>query len=65
MYGAVKLCWGDDNLSFLQKWSPVGDVPFLTLTSHHILYNEKEKETTFYNCDDFIASLEFGISNLN
>lgn len=34
--------------------------PELVLTSHHILYNEKEKETSIYNCDEFIGSLEFG-----
>ena len=31
-------------------------------TSHHILYNDKEKESSIYNCDEFIASLEYGNS---
>jgi hypothetical protein len=60
-YGAIKLCWGDDDLPFFKKWNPFSDkVPFLILTSHHILYNEKEKETAIYNCDEFISSIEYG-----
>lgn len=54
------MCWGNDDLSFLQKWNPLSEVPFVMFTSHHILYNDKEKETEFYNCDEFIASLEYG-----
>jgi len=34
------------------------------LTSHHILYNEKEKESEIYNCDEFLACLEFAVSKL-
>ena len=63
VYGAVKIIWGDENLSVLQKWNPLNfSVPFVVFTSHHILYNDKEKETEYYNCDEFIASLEFGKS---
>jgi hypothetical protein len=32
--------------------------------SHPILYNDKEKESTIYNCDEFLASLEFALSKL-
>ena len=61
-YGAVKLCWSDDEqLSFFERWNPFVSVPFKIFTSHHILYNEKEKETEYYNCDELIASLELGI----
>ena len=61
-YGAVKLVWGDENLGFVQRWNPFNysTVPFIVFTSHHILYNEKEKESSIYNCDEFIASLEYG-----
>jgi hypothetical protein len=61
-YGAVRICWGDDeNVSFFSRWNPFYDsVPYIMLTSHHILYNDKEKETEYYNCDEFIASLEYG-----
>jgi hypothetical protein len=64
-YGAVRICWGDDeNVSFFSKWNPFYEsVPYLMLTSHHILYNDKEKETEYYNCDEFIASLEYGIED--
>jgi hypothetical protein len=56
------MCWGDDeNLSFFQRWNPLSNIPYLMLTSHHILYNEKEKETEYYNCDEFIATLEYGL----
>lgn len=61
-YGAIKISWdNEDNLSFFQKWNPLAEIPFTTFTSHHILYNEKEHETSIYNCDEFIASLEYGI----
>ncbi len=36
------------------------NAPYKTFTSHQILYNEKEKETQFWNCDEFINSLEMG-----
>jgi len=64
-YGAVKIVYGTENLSFLEKWNPINsDVPLLMLTSHHILYNEKEKESEIYNCDEFLANLEFAMSKL-
>jgi len=45
----------------VQKLNPFSsNLPEVVLTSHHILYNEKEKETETYNCDEFIASLETG-----
>ncbi|RNA26818.1 tumor p63-regulated protein 1 [Brachionus plicatilis] len=64
-YGAIKLSWdNEENLSFFQKWNPLSDIPFTIFTSHHILYNEKEQETSIYNCDEFIASLEFVLSKI-
>jgi hypothetical protein len=64
-YGAVKIVYGNSNLSFLQKWNPLSsEVPIIMLTSHHILYNEKEKESEIYNCDEFLACLEFAVSKL-
>ena len=65
-YGAVRICWGDDeNVPFYTRWNPFFDsVPYVMFTSHHILYNDKEKETEYYNCDEFIATLEFAFSKL-
>ena len=60
-YGAVRLSWEEDEkIGVFQKWNPFGELPYLMFTSHHILYNEKEKETETYNCDEFISSLEYG-----
>lgn len=60
-YGAVRLSWEEDEkIGVFQKWNPFGELPYLMFTSHHILYNEKEKETEIYNCDEFISSLEYG-----
>jgi hypothetical protein len=28
--------------------------------SHHLAYNDKERETIYYNCDEFIQSLDIG-----
>jgi len=28
--------------------------------SHHLAYNDKERETVYYNCDEFIQSLDIG-----
>lgn len=56
--------YGEEDLSFLERWNPSSQVPFLLLTSHHILYNEKEKESETYNCDEFLASLEFALSKI-
>lgn len=64
LYGAVRLAWGDEQLGFFQKWSMFENAPYKTFTSHQILYNEKEKETQFWNCDEFINSLEMAISKL-
>ncbi|CAF0710212.1 unnamed protein product [Brachionus calyciflorus] len=64
-YGAVKLCWDkEENIGFFQKWNPLAKIPYIIFTSHHVLYSEKEKETELYNCDEFIASLEYAISKL-
>lgn len=64
-YGAVKVCWGNDKLTAGDKWNPFNDkVPFKIFTSHHIIYSEKEKETTIFNCDEFINSLEYAVSKL-
>jgi hypothetical protein len=60
LYGAVKLTFGEDP-SFTERWNPLSSYnPYLIYTSHMLLYNEKERETEYYNCDEFIASLEFG-----
>ena len=59
VYGATRVCWGVERLSLYQRWSPVHvEIPFVVLTSHHILYNEHVKESHHYNCDEFVASLE-------
>ena len=58
------MLWGEEKLGFLAKWSIFENAPYKTFTSHQILYNEKEKETQFWNCDEFINSLEMGKYNL-
>jgi len=60
LYGAVRLEWPNPT-NLAQKLNPFSNnLPDVVLTSHHILYKEKEKETSIYNCDEFIASLETG-----
>lgn len=61
-FGAVRLLWGEEQMGFLAKWSVFENSKYKTFTSHHIIYNEKEKETQFWNCDEFINSLEMGLS---
>jgi hypothetical protein len=64
-YGACKIIFGERNLNALEKWNIFNSrVPFKILTSHHILYNEKEAETALFNCDDFIQSLDLALSKL-
>ena len=61
-YGAVQLNWSNDPPSFLDRWNPFGGkIPYVIFTSHHILYHDKEREASVYNCDEFIASLEYGL----
>ena len=63
-YGAVKIRWGEDP-SFFSRWNPFSNnIPYAIYTSHHIIYNQKEHETSTYNCDDFIQTLELAISKL-
>lgn len=63
-YGGVRLTW-PETTNLAQRLNPFSNtLPELVLTSHHILYNDKEKETESYNCDEFIASLEIVLSKL-
>lgn len=64
VYGAVRLLWGEEQMGFLAKWSIFENSQYKTFTSHQILYNEKEKETQFWNCDEFINSLEMVVKKL-
>ena len=61
----MKIYLNDDkNISFIDKCNPFSTrMPFVILTSHHIHYNEKEKSSEFYNCDKFIASLNYGTTS--
>jgi len=64
LYGAVRIKWGEAKL--IDNWNPFSkNIPFLVLTSHHILYHDNEKETATFNCDDFITTLDLAISKLN
>jgi hypothetical protein len=57
-HGGMRASWNQgQQLSFGQKWNPwCSDIPYITLTHHPLLYNEKEKETVTYNIDDFFES---------
>lgn len=64
-YGACKITFGERDLNVLEKWNIFSSkVPFKILTSHHVLYSEKEAETSLFNCDDFIESLDLALSKL-
>jgi hypothetical protein len=59
LYGGVKIVHGDEP-SFMVKWNPGAATNIHILVSHHLAYNEKEHETVYYNCDEFIQSLDIG-----
>ena len=60
----MKIRWGEDP-NFFNRWNPFSNnIPYAIYTSHHIIYNQKESETSTYNCDDFIQTLELAISKL-
>ncbi|XP_064642923.1 tumor protein p63-regulated gene 1-like protein [Lineus longissimus] len=64
-HGGVRASWNRNQaLSFGQKWNPwCTDIPYLTLTHHPLLYNEKERETITYSVDDFYESFIQQIHN--
>jgi len=59
LYGGVKIVHGDEP-SFIGRWNPAAQTNVHIFASHHLAYNEKERETTYYNCDEFIQSLDIG-----
>ncbi len=59
LYGGVKIIHGDEP-SFIGRWNPTVQSNFHIFVSHHLAYNEKERETIYYNCDEFIQSLDIG-----
>jgi hypothetical protein len=59
LYGGVKIVHGDEP-SFLTRWNPGAQTNMHIFVSHQLAYNDKERETTYYNCDEFIQSLDIG-----
>ena len=59
LYGGVKIIHGDEP-SFAARWNPLAQTNIHIFVSHHLAYNDKERETTYYNCDEFIQSLDMG-----
>lgn len=59
LYGGVKIIHGDEP-SFATRWNPIAQTKNHLFVSHHLAYNEKERETVYYNCDEFIQSLDIG-----
>jgi hypothetical protein len=56
-YGGVKIIHGDEP-SFAARWNPGAQTNEHIFVSHHLAYNDKERETVYYNCDEFIQSLD-------
>ncbi|CAF0750764.1 unnamed protein product [Didymodactylos carnosus] len=61
IYGGCRIVHGEEP-TFLERWNPFIQTGSHTFTSHHLAYNDKEKETTTYNCDEFIESLETALN---
>ena len=49
-----------EEASFATRWNPAAQTKNHLFVSHHLAYNEKERETIYYNCDEFIQSLDIG-----
>lgn len=61
VYGGLRIVHGDDS-SFFARWNPAAQTNVHVFISHPLAYNDKERETVFYNCDDFIQSLETSLT---
>jgi len=61
MYGGVKIIHGDEP-SFLSRWNPGAQTNVHLFVSHHLAYNDKERETVYYNCDEFIQSFDIALN---
>lgn len=60
LYGGIKIVHGDEP-SVIGRWNPFIHNPHVHIfVSHQIAYHEKERETVYYNCDEFIQSFEMG-----
>ena len=59
MYGGVKIVHGDE-ASLIERWNPLWQTNMHIFVSHHLAYHDKERETVYYNCDEFIQSLDIG-----
>lgn len=62
LYGGVRIVHGDQP-SFIARWNPTIQVNYHTFVSHHLAYNDKERETTYFNCDEFIQSLDMALND--
>lgn len=58
-HGGIQVRWDQGvELSFGQKWNPwCTDIPWITLSHHPLIYNQKENDTVTYNVDEFFESL--------
>ncbi|CAF3344149.1 unnamed protein product [Rotaria socialis] len=61
LYGGIKITHGAAP-SFFTRWSPTAQTNVHIFVSHHLAYNEKERETVYYNCDEFIQSLDMALT---
>ncbi|CAF0967776.1 unnamed protein product [Adineta ricciae] len=60
-YGGVKIIHGDEP-SFFTRWNPAAQTNMHIFVSHHLAYNDNERETTYYNCDEFIQSFDMALT---
>ncbi len=55
----MKIVHGDEP-SFIKRWNPTIQTNAHIFVSHPLAYNDKERETVYFNCDEFIQSLDIG-----
>ncbi|CAF1523560.1 unnamed protein product [Rotaria sp. Silwood1] len=61
LYGGIKIVHGEEP-SFFTRWNPGAQTNVHVFVSHHLAYNDKERETVYYNCDEFIQSLDIALN---
>lgn len=64
LYGGVKIIHGDEP-SLIARWNPMAQPHLHIFVSHHLAYHDKERETVYYNCDEFIQSLDMGTNKFS
>jgi len=57
-HGGVRIYWGSNEPSFLQRWNPMcDDLGYVTLSHHLLAYKAEERETSIYDAGDLIDSV--------